>query len=75
MLGNHNRAMKHWIIGAKAGGDESLDSVKKGYMRGDVTKEDYASCLRAHKESQDEMKSVQRDYATRMRVPMEEFLS
>jgi len=58
--GDMDLAMKHFIIAAKSGLDESLKQVGQGYKRGFVTKDDYASALRAHKESLDEMKSEQR---------------
>ena len=39
-------------------------AVKKGYMRGDVTKDEYANTFtRIPKKSQDEMKSDARDKA------------
>lgn len=34
--------------------DESLKMVELGYRAGDVTKDDYASALRAHQRSNDE---------------------
>ena len=61
--GNHHRATKHFIIAAKAGHTESLDVVKKGFTKGFVTKDEYASTLRAYHESQTEMKSEARDKA------------
>ena len=61
--GNHHRGMKHLIIAARAGSKESLNAVKMGFERGLVTKDEYASTLRAHHESQREMKSDQRDQA------------
>ena len=73
MLGNNDRAMKHWIIAANSGSNESLENVKRGYTQGHLTKDEFATCLRSHKASQDEMKSKQRDTVTKMRVPMEEF--
>ena len=62
-LGNHCRAMKHYMIAARCGYDDSLEQVGEGYKLGFVTKEEYASTLRAHRASQDEMKSDQRDIA------------
>jgi len=59
-LGNMNRAMKHWMIAARAGFDVSLKQVGKGYKAGLITKEEYASILRAYQYSIDEMKSEQR---------------
>ena len=55
--------MKHLIISAKSGDDRSLDGVKKGYMSGHVTKEQYANTLREYQNTQDEMKSDSRDKA------------
>ena len=60
---NLNIAMKHFIISAKAGHDESLTAVGAGYKDGLITKEEYVNTLRAYKCSRDEMKSVQRDRA------------
>ena len=59
--GNLHRAMKHFILAARAGYKQSLDAVKEGYKDGDVTKEEYANTLRAHQKSKDEMKSEARD--------------
>jgi len=61
--GNINRAMRHYIISAKRGYDESLDQVKQGFLFGFVTKSDYEMTLQAHKASQDETTSEQRDRA------------
>ena len=61
--GNYDRAMKHFIIAASVGFKFSLDSVKRGYMAGHVTKEQYANTLREYQKSQDEMKSDARDKA------------
>ena len=61
--GNHERAMKHFMLAARAGLKGSLDTVKEGYMHGLVTKEEYAKTLREYQKSQDEMKSEARDKA------------
>ena len=61
--GNRQRAMKHFILAANAGDDDSLDMVKKGFMAGYVTKEQYANTLREYQKSQDEMTSDARDKA------------
>ena len=58
--GNINHAMKHYMIGAKSGHDESLKKFGDGYKAGYVTKEEYASTLRAHQNIRDEMKSDER---------------
>jgi len=51
--------MKHFIIAARSGLDESLKKVGEGYKAEHVTKEDYASTLR-YQVSANEMKSEQR---------------
>ena len=67
-VGNHQRTYKHMIFAAKAGHHEALDVVKKGFMKGYVTKEEYASTLRAYHESQTEMKSEARDKASALKA-------
>ena len=59
--GNSQRAMKHFILAARAGLDEALDTVKLRFMNGIVTKDEYANTLRAYQKSKDEMKSEARD--------------
>ena len=65
--GNYKRAFKHFQLAASAGLKESLDMVKRGYMDGFVTKEEYANTLREYQKSQDEMKSDARDKALAVR--------
>ena len=61
--GNVNRAVKHFILSARAGKKDSLDKVKTGFMHGIVTKDEYANTLRAYQKIQDDMKSDDRDKA------------
>ena len=56
-------AMKHWIMAAELGVDESLEHVKSGYKQGCVEKDVFAKALRAHKAASDEVKSDLRDAA------------
>ena len=63
LAGNHQRAMKHLRIAARAGDEGSLDNVKHGFMVGDVTKDEYTNTLRAYQKSNKEMKSDERDRA------------
>ena len=58
---NHHRAFMHFIFAAEAGCKESLDVVKKGFMKGVVTKDGYANTLRAYQERYNEMKSDDRN--------------
>lgn len=69
-LGNHearsgrsDRAMKHYIIGAKLGDDGALEMVKENFRRGYVSKENFESALRGHQAAVDATKSAQRDAA------------
>ena len=64
---NFDRAMKHHMIAAKCGFDKSLEAVKTGFGFGFVTKDEFESTLRAHKDSRDEMRSEQRDKAMAMK--------
>ena len=64
--GNEDRAMKHFTISASVGDDDSLKAVQDGYRNGLVTKDNFEVTLRAHKKSQDEMKSEWRDKAAQL---------
>ena len=65
--GNYHQAMKHFIISSRAGYKDSVDMVKRGYMAGHVTKEEYANTLREYQKNQDETKSEARDIALAVR--------
>mmetsp|Transcript_26106 Transcript_26106/g.38329 ORF Transcript_26106/g.38329 Transcript_26106/m.38329 type:complete len:318 (+) Transcript_26106:61-1014(+) len=56
-----DRAVKHFIIAASNGEIESMKMVRKGYETGVVSKEEFASALRAHQAAIDSTKSPQRD--------------
>ena len=60
---NNERAVKHWIIAAKLGDDDSIKPLMAAYRVGFVSKDDLASTLRAHKAAVDATKSPQRDVA------------
>jgi len=70
LSGNHQRSLRHFIMAAKAGYKESLDQVKRGFKKGLVTKDEYASTLRAHHERLDEMKSDEREEAAQILAEM-----
>jgi len=61
--GNHQRALRHFILAARAGDKESLYNVKVGFTKEYVTKDEYANTLHAYQQRQDEMKSDERDKA------------
>ena len=66
--GNMSRAVKHWMISAGAGDNDSLKNIQECFVNGHVTKDDFEKALRAHKKAKDEMKSDQRDAAAAARV-------
>ena len=66
MNGKMDRAIKHWIIAAKLGHDDSLQRLKNGFQMGTVSKDVFAAALRAHKAAVDAMKSPQREEAERV---------
>ncbi len=59
--GNYERAMKHLIIAAKLGYEESMKGLWKNYSCGTITKEELDATLRAHQSAIDATKSAQRD--------------
>ena len=61
--GNKERAVKHYIIAATHGQDESIKVLMDEFRKGHVSKDDLASALRAHKAAVDATKSPQRDKA------------
>eukprot|EP00984_Skeletonema_dohrnii_P020459 scaffold9984_cov148-Skeletonema_dohrnii-CCMP3373.AAC.10 len=58
-----DRAVKHWIIAANLGYDESIQALKDLYKDGLVSKEDFAAALRAHHAAVIATKSPQREAA------------
>jgi len=69
MNGRLDRAVKHFIIAAKLGHDDSIQSLKEMYKSGDVIKEDFASALRGHQAAVDATKSPQREAAEKFMTP------
>jgi len=61
--GNMDRALKHWIMAAGLGNIGSLTSIKHMFIRGQATKVDYNTALKAHQAYLDEIRSDQRDEA------------
>eukprot|EP00984_Skeletonema_dohrnii_P025497 scaffold14678_cov75-Skeletonema_dohrnii-CCMP3373.AAC.3 len=61
--GNIERAVKHWIISANLGDDESIKELMEYFKEGFVSKDDLAAALRAHKAAVDATKSPQREAA------------
>ncbi len=61
--GRFERAAKHYIIAANLGHDKSLKAIKDLFVKGKVSKEEYAAALRAHQAAVDATKSAEREEA------------
>ena len=61
--GNWVRGLKHWMISAGGGYNDSVKNIQQLYMDGDATKEDYSKALQTYQAYIDEIKSDQRDKA------------
>ncbi|EJK58282.1 hypothetical protein THAOC_21610 [Thalassiosira oceanica] len=64
--GNYELAVQHWLISAKMGYEDSLNAIKDMFMEGHATKAQYAKALRGYGDAVEEMKSHQREEATRL---------
>jgi len=64
--GNHDRAVRHFLISAKMGNEISVEVIKKYFKAGFATKEQYAEALKGYKDAVEEMKSRDRDEAKRL---------
>ncbi|EJK57267.1 hypothetical protein THAOC_22709, partial [Thalassiosira oceanica] len=65
--GNYDRAVRHWMITAKMGDKDSIEEIKRAFMKGLATKEQYAEALRGYQDAAEEMKSHDRENAKRLR--------
>jgi len=61
VIGNIERAVKHFIIAAKLGYEESMKELWRYYSAGNVTKERLDATLRSHQSAIDATKSLQRE--------------
>ena len=57
---------RHFMISAKMGDKYSVESIKKMFMGGVATKEQYTQALKGYQEAFDGMKSHDRDEAKRL---------
>ena len=65
--GNWDRALKHFMIAAGDGYNNSVKGIKLLYKEGNAKKEDYTSALLAYQSYLDEIRSEQRDNAAAYR--------
>ena len=56
---------KHFIVASNLGHDDSLQMVKECYMKGLISKDDFAAALRAHQAAVDDTRSEQRELIRR----------
>ena len=61
--GRYKRAAKHFIVAASLGHDDSLKKLKISYQKGRVSKDYFATTLRAHHAAVNAMKSPLREAA------------
>ncbi len=59
--GSFERAVKHFVIAANLGVHNSPKSLRRLYVEGHASKEDYVTALRAYQAAKDATKSSQRD--------------
>ncbi|EJK76900.1 hypothetical protein THAOC_01310, partial [Thalassiosira oceanica] len=63
--GNHDHAVRHWLISAKMGNKDSVENIKRAFEAGIATKEQYTQVLREYQDAVEEMKSHDRDEAAK----------
>ena len=61
--GRIERAVKHLVIAANQGHDESVEMLRNVYAQDTISKENFAAALRAHQAAVDATKSPQREAA------------
>ena len=66
--GNYELAVRHWMVSAKMGDEESLNAIKEMFMKGQAPKAQYAEALRGYGDAVEEMKSHQREEAKRLGI-------
>ena len=67
IIGNMDRALKHYMIAVEGGHTNSLTMIRNLFMDGHATKDDYGTAIRSHQAYLDEIKSIQRDEAAAAR--------
>ena len=66
--GEYDRAARHFFISAKMGYEDSVEAIKKMFMVGLATKEQYAQALKGYQDSLEGMKSHDRDQAKKVNL-------
>ncbi|EJK68273.1 hypothetical protein THAOC_10563 [Thalassiosira oceanica] len=60
-LGRYDRAVRHLLISAAMGDENSLEDIKKLFKEGHATKSQYAEALKGYRDATEEMKSPDRE--------------
>merc|ERR1711971_38107 len=61
--GKFDRALRHWMVSAMIGYEDSLKAILELHQEGHATKDDYARALHGCQKATDEMRSSKRDEA------------
>ena len=61
--GNYNLAVRHWMISARMGDEDSLNCIKESLKDGHATEAQYTEALLGYRDAVEEMKSPQREEA------------
>ena len=64
--GDHDRAVRHYLISAKMGHKDSVEAIKEMFTMGLATKEQYAEAMEGYRDAVEEMKSHDRDEVKRI---------
>ena len=59
--GNYDRTVRHFMISAKMGLEDSLEEIKGLFNEGRATKSQYAEALKGYQNALEEMKSPERE--------------
>ena len=65
MAGNHDRAVRYFLISAKMGFEDSVEMIKRMLAGGFATKGQYAQAVKDYQNAMEEMESAQREEANR----------
>ncbi|EJK73582.1 hypothetical protein THAOC_04782 [Thalassiosira oceanica] len=63
MKENYDRAVRHFLISAKMGHERSVEKIKRLFVGGKATKEQYTEALKGYQDAVEGMKSHDRDEA------------
>ena len=63
--GNGKEAVKHLMISAGMGDDQSMEVMRLAYQKGHATNDEFEKALRTHKEAKIQLESHQREEARR----------